>query len=450
MKYRPRSLGRVFTAVWLGQLVSTLGSGLTGFGLGVWVYQETGSTILLALNMLANILPNLIVSPFAGALVDRWDRRLVMILSDAGAGLSTLLVALLLLSDRLEVWHIYIATASIAAFSAFQWPAYSAATTLLIPRAQLGRASGMVQMGGAISYLISPALSGAMLVTIGLEGIVLVDFATFLFALATLALVRFPKPERSVESEAGRGSLAKEAVLGWRYIRARAGLLGLLCITAGTNFVNSLLGPLMFPLILGMTTPDRLGYMVSIVGVGMLLGTLLMSAWGGPKRRIHGVLFFLILSGASTALIGLRPSLPMMVAAGFATMFLMPIVNGSNQAIWQSKVAPDLQGRVFSVRRMVDYSVMPVAYLLAGPLNDKLFEPLLLESGPLADTLGPVMGTGAGRGTGLLLVVAGLLTIVLVFGLGYLNPRVRRIDLELPDQVPEEPIITTSHRSNVA
>ena len=440
---------KVFLAVWLGQLISTLGSGLTGFGLGVWVYQETGSTILLALNMLASTLPNLIVSPFAGALVDRWDRRMAMILADSGAGLGTLVVALLLLSGRLEVWHIYIATASISAFSAFQWPAYSAATTLLVPKAQLGRASGMVQMGGAISYLISPALSGAMLVTTGLEGIVLVDFATFLFALATLALVRFRKPERSAESEINRGSLIEEAVFGWKYVRARAGLFGLLCIFASANFVNSLLGPLMFPLILGMTTPDRLGYLVSIVGTGMLLGTLLMSAWGGPKRRIHGVLFFLMLSGASTALIGLRPWLPLMMVAGFFTMFLMPIVNGSNQAIWQSKVAPDLQGRVFAVRQMIDRSVIPVAYLLAGPLNDKVFEPLLLESGSLASTLGQIMGTGPGRGTGLLLVVVGLLTIVLGLGLGYLNPRVRRIELELPDQVPDQPNKTTPLHSDI-
>jgi MFS family permease len=297
----------------------------------------------------------------------------------------------------------------------------------------------MVQMGGALSYLISPALSGAMLVTIGLEGIVLADFATFLFALTTLALVRFPRLKPNIENVVNRDSLVKETITGWRYIYSRPGLVGLLCIFASTNFMNSLLGPLMFPLILGMTTPDRLGYMVTIVGMGMLLGSVVMSAWGGPKRRIHGVLFFLILSGVSTALIGPRPSLPLMITAGFFTMFLMPIANGSNQAIWQSKVAPDLQGRVFAVRQMIDRSIIPVAYLLAGPLNDKAFEPFMLEGGPLATSLGRIIGTGPGRGTGLLLVVVGFLTIFLVLGLGYLNPRVRRVELELPDQVPDQP-----------
>jgi len=177
---------RVFGVIWSGQLVSTIGSGLTGFALGVWIYQKTGSTTLFALNMLAFALPNLLVSPLAGALVDRWDRRWAMIFSDTGAGISTLVVALLFVSQRLEVWQVMLVTAAISAFSTFQWPAYSAATTMLVPKEQLGRASGMVQIGEAISQLISPALAGALFVTAGLGGVVLVDFVTYLFAVGTL------------------------------------------------------------------------------------------------------------------------------------------------------------------------------------------------------------------------------------------------------------------------
>jgi MFS family permease len=428
---------KVFFTIWFGQLISTLGSGLTGFGLGVWVYQQTGSTTLLALNMLAAAVPGLIVSPFAGALVDRWDRRIVMILSDCGAGLGTLAIALLLLTGKLEIWHIFVTTAFISAFSAFQWPAYSAATTLLVPKEQLGRASGMVQIGDAISGLISPALAGVLLVAAGLDVIVLIDFATFLFALATLALVRFPRPERSAESEANRGSLLKEAGFGWKYIRARKGLFGLLTVFTAANFLGSLTAPLFTPLLLSVTTPDGMGMAASIAGAGMLLGTLVMSAWGGPKRRIHGVLAFLIVGGVFTALMGLRPSLTLITIAGFFSLFLVPIINGSSQAIWQSKVAPDVQGRVFSVRRMIAWGTNPLAYLLAGPLNDQVFRPLLVDGGALAGTLGRVIGTGPGRGTGLMLIVTGLLTMVLVTVLGYLNTRVRRVELEIPDQVPD-------------
>jgi DHA3 family macrolide efflux protein-like MFS transporter len=425
---------RIFSVIWFGQLISTLGSGLTSFALGVWIYQETGSTTLFALNLLAIALPNLLVSPLAGALVDRWDRRWVMVMSDTGAGLSTLVVVLLATTGHLAVWHVYLITAISATFSTFQWPAYSAATTLLVPKAHLGRASGMVQIGEAASQLIAPAVAGAMFVSSGLKGIVLIDFSTYIFAVSTLLIIRIPKPETTAEGQAGKGSLFTEAAYGWKYITARNGLLGLLLVFAAFNFFSGLTNPLITPMVLDMTTPDVLGYLASIVGVGMLLGTFLMSAWGGPKRRVHGVLGFLVVSGLFTALLGLRPSIPLMAAAGFGLMFVMPIINGSSQAIWQSKVAVDVQGRVFSVRRMIAWSTTPIAYMLAGPLADNLFKPLMEEGGFLAGSLGRVLGIGPGRGIGLMFVIIGFLSALTALS-GYLNPHVRLVEDELPDAI---------------
>lgn len=428
---------RIFIIIWFGQLVSTIGSGLTGFALGVWIYQETASTTLFALNMLAFALPTLVMSPFAGALVDRYDRRWMMILSDSGAGLSTLVIAILLFSGNLEIWHIFIATAFNAAFTSFQWPAYSAVTSLLVPREQLGRAGGMVQIGEAVSQLIAPAAAGALLVFVGLGGVVLIDFVTFLFAVITLLLVRVPKPAATAVGAASRGSLWQEAAFGWKYIVARPGLLGLLLVFAIYNLLNGLSSPLIAPMILDMTTADALGYLASFVGLGMLVGTLIMSAWGGPKRKVHGVLGFLMIGGAFTMLLGLTPILVVMAIAGFGMMLVMPIINGSSQAIWQRKVDADLQGRVFSVRRMIAWSMTPIAYLLAGTLNDQVFKPLLAEGGTLADTfVGQIVGVGAGRGTGLFFIVLGFLSI-LAAASGYLNPRVRNVEIELPDATLE-------------
>ena len=251
---------RTFFVIWSGQLVSTIGSGLTGFALGVWIYQETGSVTMFALNMLAVAVPNLVVSPFAGALVDRWDRRWVMIMSDTGAGLATLSIAVLYMTDNLEVWNIILATAFNSAFSTFQWPAYSAVTTLLVPKEQLGRAGGMVQIGEAISQLLAPAAGGALFVTIGLGGVIAIDFVTYLFAVLTLLFVRVPSPERSEAGKEGQGSIWKEALYGWTYISARAGLLGLLLVFAAFNFVSGLIYPLIMPMILDMTSADVLGY----------------------------------------------------------------------------------------------------------------------------------------------------------------------------------------------
>ncbi len=427
---------RTFLVIWLGQLISTLGSGLTGFALGVWIYEKTGSATLFAMNMLAFALPNLLVSPLAGALVDRWDRRWAMILSDTGAGLSTLAVFLLLLTNRLEVWHVYVITAVSAAFSTFQWPAYSAATSTLVPKEQLGRAGGMVQIGEAISQIIAPGVAGALYVTVGMHGVVLIDFITFGFAVGSLLLVRIPRPAVSVEGEQSKGSIWKEAMYGWKYITARPGLLGLLMVFAGTNLFSGIMQPLLAPLVLDMTSADMLGYLGSVIGIGMLLGTLVMSAWGGPKRKVHGVLGFLLLGGIFTSMLGLRPSIPLMTVSGFLMMFTFPIVNGSSQAIWQRKVALDVQGRVFSVRRMIAWSTTPIAFAIAGPLADKVFKPLLLEGGPLAGSVGQVIGVGPGRGVGLMFIILGLCN-VLVAAAGYLSPRVFYVEDDLPDAVQE-------------
>lgn len=424
----------VFLVVWAGQLVSTLGSGLTSFALGVWIYQQTGSATLFAVNMLIWILPNIAFSPLAGVLADRWDRRRVMLLSDTGAGLSSLFIAVVLLSGRLEVWHVYLATFFNSAFGAFQWPAYSAATSLLVPKEQLGRASGMTQTSEAISTLITPALAGALYVSLGMPVILMIDVVTYLAALATLLAVRFPLPAATREVQAVKGSFWREALFGWHYIRQRPGLLGLLIVFASMNFLVSLVYPLLTPMLLEMTSPDLVGYVTSVAGMGALTGTLLLSAWGGPRRRILGIYAAETLGGFFILLTGLRPLIPLIAAAGFGFSLAMPVSSGCSQAIWQSKVAPAVQGRVFSIRRMIAFSIMPLAYALAGPLAERLFEPWMDQGGHLAPLLGPWIGVGSGRGIGLMFTIVGGLYMLLALLIPF-HPRIRRLELELPDEV---------------
>lgn len=424
---------RTFAIVWFGQLVSLIGSGLTGFALGVWVYQRTGSVTQYSLILLATALPNVALSPFAGALVDRWDRRMVMILGDTGAALSTLAIALMLSVDRLDVWHIYLATAVNSSFSTFQWLAYSAATTLLVPKQHLGRANGMVQLGLAAAQIASPALGGSLLALIQIQGVILIDLSTFIPALLTLLVVRIPNPESPVES-AQKATVLREATTGWRYIAARPGLLGLLVYFAITYFASAMTESLGVPLMLSLTTPAVLGALLSIGGAGMLMGSLVMSVWGGPERRIHGVLGFGILGGLVILIAGLWTTVAVFAVAAFVFFFSLPISHGSRQAIWQSKVAPDVQGRAFAVQRMVSWSSRPLAYLVAGPLADRVFEPLMAADGPLVGSIGRVIGVGPGRGIGLLFALMGTLTILTSIG-GYLYPRLWRVEDELPDAI---------------
>jgi hypothetical protein len=270
-----------------------------------------------------------------------------------------------------------------------------------------------------------------------METILMIDVFSYLVALATLLVVRFPQPEKSEEGHEGKGSFWKEAFFGWTYIKKRPGLLGILMVFASMNFLFSLTYPLLTPMILNMAGPDVLGYVSSVAGAGMLVGTLVMSFWGGPKRRIFGIFGGEFLVGACVILLGLRPSIALIAAAGFGIMMTMPVSNGSSQAIWQTKVAQDVQGRVFAIRSMIAFSIEPIALALAGPLAEKVFEPGMVEGGKLAVFFGPLIGVGAGRGIGLMFVFAGVLHL-LASAVFLLNPRIRKVELELPDAIEVE------------
>ncbi|MCU1264391.1 MAG: family permease [Acidobacteria bacterium] len=424
-----------FLLVWLGQVISLIGSGLTGFALGVWTYQQTRSVTQLAIIAVCNRLPGIVISPLAGALVDRLDRRLILILCQLGAGASILSMALAKLLGHLSLWHICIALTINSALSSFQWLAFSAAITLLIPKKYFGRSSGLVATGEALGLLFSPLLGGLLIAWIQLQGIFLIDFVTFIFSFVTLSLVRIPQPFKSQETTAKK-SLLREVSYGCRYLFARPGLVGLLLFFAFTNFLGGFLMVLTAPLILSFATSSVLGIVLSIGGSGLLIGSLVMSAWGGPSRRVRGVFAFEIVCGLSLVLAGVSPSAKLVALAAFIFYFSRPFINGCSQAIWQSKIPPELQGRVFATRRVLAWSTLPLAYLLAGPLADYLFEPLLMKGGPLASSVGLIIGTGPGRGIGFLFMILGFLTLVMV-GIGYLYSRLRLLEDELIDCMPD-------------
>ncbi len=425
----------------VGQFVSLIGSSLTGFALSVWLYLETGSVTPLAVNAICLTLPGLLAAPIAGSLVDRWDRRVVIILSDTAAGVATLSLFLLLTLDQLALWHIYLATAVTSLANAFQQPAFTASIPLLVPKEHLGRANGLILGTNAMAQIIAPVVAGFLLVAVGLRTIMFIDFLTYLTALAALTVVRFPRPKPSGESDVAKGSVWQEAAYGWRYITKRSGLLGLLIFFAGTNFISGLITILVTPLVLAVASPTVLGTIMTVGGLGMLAGALTMGIWGGPKRRIIGIVGGIMVIGLCIMAIGLRPSVLLFGVAGFVFFFVLPIMDGSTQALFHTKVDTAVQGRFFALSTMIATAVKPLASLIAGPLADRVFEPAMAVNGTLATTLiGQLIGTGEGRGIGLFFVVIGLLTILFAAA-GYAYPRIRFIERELPDAIPDNILV---------
>jgi MFS family permease len=426
---------RAFFVVWGGQLVSVLGTTMTAFGLQIWVYAETGSVTNLAFVSLFFALPAIVVSPFAGALVDRWDRRRVMLTADAFAGAATLVIALLYMTDSLALWHIYLLVGLGSVGNAFQAPAWMASIPLLVPKAQLGRANGLVQLNEGLSLVMAPAIAGFLLVTSGLGAVLLVDVVTFLIGVTTLGAVRFPRPER--HEETSTGSLLGDAIAGWHYIKDRKGLFGLLWIYAGVNFSLSFGNVLFIPLIVSFASEGAAGGVLSAAGFGAVAGSLAVSAWGGPKKRVRGTMIAISIAGIGVALAGVRPSVLLVTLSAFSLMAVVPVANTASQVLWQLKVPTAVQGRVFAIRRMIAQGISPIAILLTGPLADKVFEPLLAETGSLADSVGSLIGTGPGRGVGFMYILTGLFTTLLGI-IGYALPRVRHLETELPDFIPDE------------
>src|SRR6185295_6940851 len=255
---RPRTMGD-FLVIWFGQVISTLGSGLTAFALGVWAFRQTGSVTALSLITLFATLPNLLLSPLAGALTDRWSRRTVLLINNFGSGTCTLLLALLYWSGRIEIWHIYVLVLASRCFNVFQLPAFAAATVQLVPRRHLVRANGLAQMGPAAALIAAPMLAATLMDLIGVGGVIFLDFSSFLFAAATLLSVEIPKPQASAAGQEGRGSLLYESLYGWTYIRKRPGLLGLLLFFAAANYFLAVVQILLTPLVLSFASTRTLG-----------------------------------------------------------------------------------------------------------------------------------------------------------------------------------------------
>lgn len=439
---------RVFLLVWWGQLASLLGTRLSEFGLAVWLYQTTDSITQFAFIFIFIYVPNILMSPFAGNLIDRWNRRWVMILSDCGAAVGTLLILILTFAQRLELWHVYLGVTIFSCATAFHRPAYAAAITQLVPPKDHARANGMVQIANGVTKVIAPAIAGFLIGIIQLQGILLIDGASFSFALISLLVVRFPHFKSPKAPSQQSRSLFSETIGGWNYIVKRAGLKRLLLYVAMTYLMLGILEIMMWPLILNYASSAEFGVALSLGSCGAVLGSVLMSVWGGPRRRVFGVFGFISVQAILMILGGFyaKHSIIFVSIGIFGFLFSQPIIVSCNRAIWQSKVPVNLQGRVFALQLMLEQILAILGYLVTGPLIENLFDPLLSLPGGTGKAIAQVLGVGPGRGIGFLLILMGFVCLLATTA-AFRDPLVRRIDLILPDaNQPQHKLQTTSAR----
>ncbi|MFD5843287.1 MFS transporter [Streptomyces chartreusis] len=428
---------RAFVILWSGQFVSLTGSALSSFALGVYVYRLTDSVTTLGFVYALAFLPTILASPFTGSLVDRRGAKRALVVSNTGPMLVMSVLALLLVTDTFVAWHVYIVVTLNSLFRALQMPAFEASVPLLVPQRQLGRANGMRMLALAASQVLAPVAAGALLLAIDVEGIILMDCLSFGLALVTLLFVRIPRARHQAGPRtAGAWTLLSDFVQAWRYVVARRGLLALLLFVAALNFCAGFVDVLITPLVLAFASSDALGTVLSVGGVGMIATSLVMSAWGGPRRRVRSILGFSLMIAAATVIGSLRPNIALTALGAFLFLGGLAVIMGSNQSIWQTKVDPHLLGRAMALQNMVALTPQLLAYALAGVAADSLFEPLVGRDRVTSDAMAMLVGHGPGRGIALLLMSVGVLLAVFVL-LAWFSPRLRHLEEELPDVASE-------------
>lgn len=364
-----------FFTIWTGQAFSLVGSRLVQFALVWWLTETTGSATVLATATLVAILPGVILGPFAGALVDRWNRRRVMIVADGFVALVTAWLAYLFWTGSMSVWHVYAAMLARSIGGAFHWPAMQASTSLMVPKKHLSRVAGLNQtMQGALN-IVAPPLGAILLSLLPMHAIMGIDLGTAAVAIVSLLLVAIPQPERTAAAGADQKvSVWDDFRAGLRYVWGWPGLMAILVMAMIINFVVNPAFSLM-PLLVTEHFGGgalQLGWLQSGWGIGMLLGGLVLSVWGGFRRRVYTSLIGLVLEGAAILVIGLTPGNGFFLALGAILVagFMNPLINGPLLAILQATVEPEMQGRVFTLVSSLSSAMMPLSLAVAGPVAD--------------------------------------------------------------------------------
>lgn len=425
---------RRFGAVIGGQLFTVLGSAVTAWAIPLWIYLSTSSMAYYTLFVVLGMVPGLLIAPVAGALIDRFDRRTTMRLATAGGATVQVALGLLLWTDNVQLWHIYVLQVLLSITQTCQRLSYVASIGQLVPKHYLGHAMGAVQLVNSLATTVVPLGAVALYGWIGLDGIVILDIVGFGVLSVVLALVKFPAAMHWRPAEPLHVEMAEGFRFVWRrrHFRAMLGFFGVFNIFLAAPMV------MVSPLVLSFADLSSVSRIGVIQGIGAVLAAFVVLVWGGPARRMRGILLAATGIGLAVVLIGIRPSLWLIGAGTVGMAGGLALLNGIYGTIVQVKVPQRFHGRVFAMNQMVSWSTLPIGFLVVAPLGTALLEPAMMPGGALGrGFLGDLIGTGAGRGMALVYVLAGL-GLVLVALLARTVPALRTFDDEVPDAVADD------------
>jgi MFS family permease len=398
-----------FLLLWTGELVSAIGSGLTSFGLSVYVFSQTGKASAVALVTLLAFMPSLLLSAPAGVLADRYDRRLLMVLGDSLSAVGVAFILICMLCGEVRLWQICLGVTISSAFSSLLEPAYKATITDLLNEEQYTKASGLVQAAGSARYLVSPVIAGFLLIASDIKLLLAIDICTFFVTAISTLVVRSGLAQKKHEQAK---SFVREFIDGWGAVSEKKGVLVLVVMASAITFSIGFIQTLSAPMILAFSDSSALGTVLTIAASGMLASSVIIGIIPIKSGYVKMLSVSLFCSGIFMAVFGLRESIVLICASGFLFFSMLPFANASLDFLIRTNIRNDLQGRAWGLIGVISQLGYVAAYALSGVLADYVFTPSLLEGGALAGNMGKIFGTGGGRGTGFLIFIAGLLLCV--------------------------------------
>lgn len=427
-----------FTIIWSGQMVSHLGTRMVNFALGIWIWQETNRAVDLSLMTVLAFGATVAVSPVAGTLVDRWSRRASIVVSDVGLSLVAMAALTLFLTGTASLWPLLLVNAVTGGFLAFQFPAYTRVITALLAKEQYPRANGMISMVRSVPAVIAPGIAAALLVTTGIEVVLMIAAATYLAGITTVLLVALPAS--AAEQPPARSRFWQDSVFGFRYLGQRSGLIGLQAVLFVVGLVSAMGFVLLTPLILvgSGDSEAQLGAINSIGAVGGVLGAIVLGVLKPPTRRMPRVLLGILVFSIAGRLPMVGDIFLAWAIGWFISWMCVPFIEGYTQTILQVKIPPAVQGRVFAAIQSINQTALLVGFASAGPLVDYVFGPQMASGGGLAEVLGPWLGTGPAAGIKVVfLLSAGAGALAVLFG--FAARRVRELEDQIPDHDHQAP-----------